>query len=572
MPYRRNNYDFVIDSSFQPFSMQEMLVPFTVYKDAYEKSEAAYDELSQKAGDFEYLASTLPEGSKARDIYEGYANDLKAQAADLSHNGLSMNNRRALSSLKQRYEGEIGRLKKIDTIRRAQIEEQRKLALQDPTRLFSREAAMTSFDDYLDNPDLSYNSYSGALLAQQVGQAASTIAKSLSDYGKGKPLDGFTKTWLQQHGYSAADVAAAIQNPASDTSGILSSIVEQAVQSSGIPRWADVSTLDQAYQYARQGLWNAVGQTNVATYTDEAAKLAAQEESNKRVAANPNATMSVAPKFDRRNVRTSVEIAADVKDKEMLAKYGQYFVLNPKTGSYSINADGRKIYRDSPYKYRGAYSTATDDASTEFKDWIDSRGLSEMAKGRTGKGQSAIVQSMLNRSANLYDVNTAGEYIGLIDSSQYDNVIGALNRASIKGTLKNYDRRKKGNSYEFVPTDDVDVSKLTNADIKSAVPVYGIHGNFLEVTLKDGNKIIVPYNNLNNNYNSMVSGNVNDAYALEMLKQQGMETFTYGDGRTVPIDVAITDALNQGYDNFMSGLGTSTVEPQKTARGLYQIR
>jgi hypothetical protein len=70
----------------------------------------------------------------------------------------------------------------------------------------------------------------------------------------------------------------------------------------------------------------------------------------------------------------------------------------------------------------------------------------------------------------------------------------------------------------------------------------------------------------------MVAGNVNDARALEMMKQRGMETFTYGDGRTVPIDIAITDALNQGFNNFMSGLGTSTVEPQKTDRNLYQMR
>jgi hypothetical protein len=195
-----------------------------------------------------------------------------------------------------------------------------------------------------------------------------------------------------------------------------------------------------------------------------------------------------------------------------------------------------------------------------------------MAQGRTGKYQSSVLQGMINSADNLYDTNTAGEYTGLIDSSQYDNIIGILNKASEEGKLKNYERRKKGNSYEFAPTDDVDVSELTNSDIKSAVPVYGKHGNFLEVTLKKGDRIVVPYNNLNTNYNTMVTGNVNDAYALELMKAKGMETFTYSDGRTVPIDIAITDALNQGYDNFMSGLGTSQVEPQKTTRGLYQMR
>ena len=38
------NYAFVVDNSFQPFSMQEMLVPFSAYKDAYEKSEEQYND------------------------------------------------------------------------------------------------------------------------------------------------------------------------------------------------------------------------------------------------------------------------------------------------------------------------------------------------------------------------------------------------------------------------------------------------------------------------------------------------------------------------------------------------
>ena len=43
------NYSYVVDSTFQPFNMQEMLVPFSAYKDAFEKSEEQYDSLSQGA-------------------------------------------------------------------------------------------------------------------------------------------------------------------------------------------------------------------------------------------------------------------------------------------------------------------------------------------------------------------------------------------------------------------------------------------------------------------------------------------------------------------------------------------
>ena len=84
MPYRRNNYDFVIDSSFQPFSMQELLTPMLMYKENFEKMESAYEDLSSKADKFKYLSQTLPEGSQSRQIYEGYANELNQQAEDLA--------------------------------------------------------------------------------------------------------------------------------------------------------------------------------------------------------------------------------------------------------------------------------------------------------------------------------------------------------------------------------------------------------------------------------------------------------------------------------------------------------
>ena len=110
MAYRGGHYDFVIDSSFQPFTMSEMLAPLTLYKEAFEKAEDAYTDLKTKADVFKDLSASLPEDSKARKIYEGYANDLNAQAQDLAKNGLNMGNRRSLTSLKQRYSGEIGRL------------------------------------------------------------------------------------------------------------------------------------------------------------------------------------------------------------------------------------------------------------------------------------------------------------------------------------------------------------------------------------------------------------------------------------------------------------------------------
>ena len=575
------NYNIVANNVFKNRSFEDLLKPLAMYTQEYNEIENAVSDLATKANIWEGMANE-EQDPIAYAQYKRYADDLQQQATLLAQNGLNPSSRRQLLNLKKRYSSEITPIEQAYANRKAQADEQRKALLQNPTLLLSRRADTTSLDRYLDNPQLGYDSYSGALLTQQVGTAASAIAKELRDYGKGKPLDGFTKTWLQQHGFTAAEVAQAINNPDSPRSSqVLNTLVNNVIADSGVSQWADRATLGQAYNYAKQGLWQAVGQTQVQTYTDEAAKLAAQEAMHKRVAQYTaglqNPTMNVTPKFDRRNVRTNAEMSAIVKDREMFEKYGKYFELNPKTGNYSLTKEGMKKYKETPYKYRGAYSTASNDASTEFKEWLDSRGLSEMAQGRTGKYQSSVLQGMMNSANNLYDTNTAGEYTGLIDSSQYDNIIGILGKASQEGKLKNYERKKKGNSYEFVPTDDVDVSDLTNSDIKSAVPVFGKHGNFLEVTLKGGDRIIVPYNNLNTNYNTMVTGNVNDALMLEQeiaeAQAQGKVAYhRYSDGRIVPSTVALTDVLNQGYDNFMSGLGTSQVEPQKTTRGLYQMR
>lgn len=569
------NYSLVINSKFRPFEFSELLQPVLLAEQAHRELEDAYSELATKSSVWDKMTNSETD-KRAHGMYSAYAKDLEQQAEELAKHGLTPSSRQSMLNMKKRYSTDIVPIEQAYKKREAQIEEQRKALLQNPTLLLSRRADTTSLDAYLDNPQLGYDAYSGALLTQQVGQAAAAIAKELRDYGNGKKLDGFTRTWLQQHGFTANEVAQAINNPNDPkSSSVLNTIVNNVMADSGIAKWASEDTLGQAYNYARQGLWGAVGQTQVQTYTDEAARIAASEASQKRVAryaqSLQNPTMSVTPKFDRRNVRTSVEIERDAKDAEMLKKYGKYFQRSAN-GIYTMTAEGQRKYKNTPFKYRGKYSTALNDATTEFKEWVDRNGLSEMAKGRYGKYQSKLIDGIINRTKNIYDTSTAGEYTGLIDASQYDNVIGALNKIAKDGKVKSYERTKKGNSYEFIPKEDVDVSDLSNTDIKSATPVYGKHGNFLEVSLKGGKRITIPYNNINTSYNGLVQGNITDALYLETLKGKGTKTFTYGDGRVVPIDVAITDALNQGFDNFMSGLGTSSVDMQKTPRGLYQMR
>lgn len=195
------NYSYVVDSTFQPFNMQEMLVPFSAYKDAFEKSEEQYDTLSQGADKFKYLSDTLPEGSRARQIYEGYANDLRAQAEDLAHNGLTMGNRRALTSLKRRYQGEMGRILQADEAMREEKKLRQSLGAQDTSLLYANDNL--NIDDFLDGNTPNLYRISGNELYTRgaaAGKAASSRVFSAGDAGS--TLNGYYRDYVQKLGYS----------------------------------------------------------------------------------------------------------------------------------------------------------------------------------------------------------------------------------------------------------------------------------------------------------------------------------------------------------------------------------
>lgn len=169
------DYSFVVPTVYQPFTLQEMLTPFQLYGEAYNKAEEQSIELQKQADNFSYLADTLPEGSKARAVYENYANDLKKYGDDLSTNGLSISNRRGIANMRRRYSGEIGRLDKADTA--LQEERKRRLTLNssDPTTLYANDNL--SIDDFLDRKQPNTYSVSGQKLYErgvQIGASDSS--------------------------------------------------------------------------------------------------------------------------------------------------------------------------------------------------------------------------------------------------------------------------------------------------------------------------------------------------------------------------------------------------------------
>ena len=189
------------NAKFRPFEYSEMLAPVLMATQAHQAIEEAYSELDSQANAIGSLANeTNDPVTYAR--YKSYEASLRNQADILAKNGLTPGSRKSLLDLKGRYAKEITPIQNAITRRRELADEQRKALLQNPTLMFQRDMNSVSYDSsldrFLENSDYDYGQqYSGALLTQQVSQAAGNLAKELTNYGNGKRLDAYTKTFLQ---------------------------------------------------------------------------------------------------------------------------------------------------------------------------------------------------------------------------------------------------------------------------------------------------------------------------------------------------------------------------------------
>lgn len=279
------NYSLVIGSKFSPFTYQELLQPALMATQAHQELENQYSELATKANVWEEMANEQTD-PYAYKMYKTYASDLESQAGQLAREGLTPASRQNMLKMKQRYSSEIVPIEQAYKKRQELIDEQRKLQAQDNTLMFDRSASMMSLDDLIKNPQLTYQSYSGATLAKQVGDAAKSLSKEMRDNPrKWRSIlgDQYFES-IMQKGYRPEEIIQAIQNNP-NASPILQSIVEDAVGSSGISKWGDEVTLNRAYEYARQGLWNAVGETQYQIQSNKAYDYAMQEQAARNKAA-----------------------------------------------------------------------------------------------------------------------------------------------------------------------------------------------------------------------------------------------------------------------------------------------
>lgn len=485
------NYSLVIGSQFKPFSYSEMLQPVLMATQAHQELENQYGELATKASVWEEMANEQTD-PYAYKMYKTYANDLEEQAGQLAREGLNAASRRDMLNMRARYSKEITPIEQAYTARQKQAEEQQKALLQDPTLMLSRRAATTSLDDYIRNPQLAYEAYSGKLITAQAASAASALAKEMQEKPrKWRSILGnsYYETMMQK-GFSSQAVLQAIQdNP--NAAPQLTRIVEDAINSSGVRNWGDQATIARAIDYAKQGLWSAVGETQYQTLDNWRAKMAEQEamqiRAEKRAAAGKAEEQRQARlnslAINPLNIYSSRELSKDEKKyKEDMKRYSKYFYKDSHGQMRMTWAGWQEYTRNATPRVTSAGSgsgtarlmnveTQMQNGSkkftpTAFRQFMDSIGAYSVTKG---KWQPGNLGNVWNRYANnspaartaRYDATRVTEYDYPIAGAQQGDMKDAIMTAGRGLSLKEVDYDSK--SKQFKDTGE----EITMEDLKS---------------------------------------------------------------------------------------------------------
>jgi hypothetical protein len=277
------NYSLISNATFQPFTYQELAMPLDREEAYHEKLIDEYDKLSSQADVLEAMGnSELDKNSAAYSRYKNYSDTLRKAADDLSHNGLNFESRRTLSDLRRMYSKEIVPIQNAWMKREQEAKDQITALRQNPSLMFTRDAANTSLEDYIKNPVGGYGVISGANLTAQVASMAKNLEKKILS-GYKENVDDATYKYVEKYGLDAKMIADWQHNPT------LSKMVEQVLAANGIDTKTLANTpnsdsiLKQSMGYIEMGLWNAIGEDKSQLRDDFDYRLAKETEAKKEL-------------------------------------------------------------------------------------------------------------------------------------------------------------------------------------------------------------------------------------------------------------------------------------------------
>ena len=581
------NYSLMVSSTFNPYSLQELLPIYQTNAQAQYQAEEAFSQLQMKADQWEKLANNTQDAD-VYSKYKSYSNQLKEAANDVLNNGINATSRRNLMNMRAQYASDIIPIEEAYNKRQQQAQVLWQARLQDPT-LIAQDPSELGLSYYMKNPNYTPQSYSGKLLTVQSAQAAQNLAKTLSSYGKGEPIDSYTNTFIQKHGLTRNDIQKYLNGETTATNKVLGAIYQQVYDSSQIGNWANENQRRQAANFIKQGMWSAIGQDTIQAMENfetrenyklqqQSALVQAQQQQNQLSAIN------------------EVPIYTPEEQKEadkMKEKYKQYFYT--KNGRTYLSQKGREAYESktrikatdlSRYQHEGkgkyGYGQFTirdnisgkptvisiqkdkegyyyNNLNSEFSELLNSLG----AQKYLGKGhnwQPGNVGNLWNKYINTGvrgDTKQYMEYDYALSPTQqtaYKNQIAAANIGKDKIYTAKFDRK----TGTWKKDKDIDLADFLNEDNKWTVTNarFGAQGRTYIAKNKNGEVIrfVMPIG-INPNVENNIDKRTEDAININKILQSGKlngEPLT--DIQKVQLRQAYNNAIQQAY-LFQSQLG-----------------
>lgn len=569
------NYSLTVSSTFNPYSLQELLPIYQANAQAQYQAEEAFSQLQMKADQWERLANNAQDAD-VYSKYKSYSNQLKEAANDVLNNGINAASRRNLMNMRAQYASNIIPIEEAYNKRQQQAQVLWQARLQDPT-LIAQDPSELGLSYYMKNPTYTPQSYSGKLLTAQSAQAAQNLAKTLSNYGKGEPIDGYTNTFIQKHGLTRNDIQKYLNGETNATNKVLGAIYQQVYDSSQIGNWANENQRRQAANFIKQGMWSAIGQDTVQAmenfearenykFKQQLALLQAQQQQQEQLAA-----------INEVPIYTPEEQKEADKMKE---KYKQYFYT--KNGRTYLSQKGREAYNEGEIHYtnnsenikRGTvmgsdgrmYDLKKDKQGryyytekSDFKDFLNSLG----AQKYLGKGhnwQPGNVGNLWNKYINTGvrgDAKQFMEYDYALSPTQqtaYKNQIAAANIGRDKIYAAKFDRK----TGTWKKDKDIDLADFLNEDNKWTVTNarFGAQGRTYIAKNKDGEVIrfVMPIG-INPNVEKNIDKRAEDAINISKTLRSGkLNGKPLTDIQRTQLRQAYNNAIQQAY-LFQSQLG-----------------
>ena len=328
------NYALTVTPKFTPFTYDELVKPVEAYQKVYDAYNEKYDAIEDEISKYKSLEKSDPE-AYAR--YADYVSKLQAEKDSIAAKGLSSATRKNFSDLRRQYAEQIVPMTEAETRQKELIKRYEEAKLKDPTLLTDIDPRTLKISDLMENPNASFESYSGKLLQSQMENQMSALATEIRD----QPRKWNNASLIQHYGVSRDEVLAAFDTPYDPKSQkVINQIANSVLESSGILNWnTDDATKQQAYNWIMQGAMKGVGKDVVTEdfYAREAERRRTNEATGSSSSTITGFTVASAPavaSYLNSNSNTLPPSNSNYKVNESV-----YNALRDKMAYYGIQID-----------------------------------------------------------------------------------------------------------------------------------------------------------------------------------------------------------------------------------------